>query len=277
MADARQFAKLDLGYFDNPKTADFIDDHPHVLLLHLRAILYSRQHLTNGKFPVRLVARMASASYCGSQCDSECDYCRAVDAGLLERDNARTGVVHDYLLHQQSATDVERLSNAGKKGAAARWSSDSDADRNADRTPERNPKANAEREEREERENNVAGGEEFDLFWATYPRKIAKGQAVKAWRAAIKKANAATILAGLKAALPKWAQTDPKFIPHAATWLNGERWADETAVTADPDEALVAAIPTVEQLVEARDWGPTCDECERQGGGHFRGCSKAAS
>jgi hypothetical protein len=149
----RQFAKLDLGYFDNPKVADFVEDHPHVPLLHLRAILYCRQHLTDGRFPVRLVARMASASYCGSHCDSECDYCRAVEAGLLTRVDGKTGEVHDYLEHQQSSEDVARLSNAGKKGAAARWKSGSDADRNADGIPDGNAEANAEREEREERES----------------------------------------------------------------------------------------------------------------------------
>jgi hypothetical protein len=30
-------------------------------------------------------------------------------------------------------------------------------------------------------------------------------------------------LEGLNANLP----ADPQFIPHASTWLNGERWADE--------------------------------------------------
>ena len=93
MADARLFAKLDLGYFDNPKIADFIEDHPHAIFLHLRAILYCRQHLTDGHFPVRLVCRMASATYCGSECESECDYCRAVAAGLFERVDAKTGNV----------------------------------------------------------------------------------------------------------------------------------------------------------------------------------------
>ena len=151
MADARMFAKLDLGYFDNPKVAPFLDEHPYVPIMHLRATLYSRQHLTDGKFPIRLVARMASATYCGSQCESECDYCRAVDAGLFERIDERAGMVHDYLEHQQSTLDITRLSNAGKKGAAVRWGGTSDAKGNADGiadgngTP--NAKANAERGE----------------------------------------------------------------------------------------------------------------------------------
>lgn len=153
MADARLFAKLDLGYFDNPKVADFIEDHPQVIFLHLRAILYCRQHLTNGRFPVRLVCRMVSATYCGSECGQECDYCRAVDAGLLDRIDPRNGYVHDYLKHQDSAEDVQRRSRAGKKGAAARWS-ESDANRNADRTTDGNAEANAEERRGEESEES---------------------------------------------------------------------------------------------------------------------------
>lgn len=155
MADARQFAKLDLGYFDNPKVAPFLDEHPYVPILHMRATLYSRQHLTDGKFPIRLVARMVSASYCGSQCASECDYCRAADAGLFERIDERIGQVHDYLEHQQSAEDITRLSNAGKKGAAARWSGTSHTDRTANGNGTPNAKAYAERGE-ERREESSA-------------------------------------------------------------------------------------------------------------------------
>ena len=32
---------------------------------------------------------------------------------------------------------------------------------------------------------------------------------------------------GLAAQLPGWALREIQFTPHAATWLNGERWTDE--------------------------------------------------
>lgn len=153
MADARLFAKLDLGYFDNPKIADFIEDHPHAIFLHLRAILYCRQHLTDGHFPVRIVCRMASATYCGSECESECDYCRATAAGLFERVDAKTGNVHDYLDHQDSAEQVQNRSRAGRKGAHSRWSEARDADRNADRNADTNAE---ERRGEESKEKTLA-------------------------------------------------------------------------------------------------------------------------
>ena len=135
MADLRNFAKIDLGYFENPKTGSFLEDDPRVLILHLRAILYCRAHLTDGTFPIRQVVRLACASYCGSQCEGECDVCKATQCGLLRRVDSRTALVHDYLEHQDSAEQAERRTAAGRKAAEARWSTD--ANRNADGNAEK--------------------------------------------------------------------------------------------------------------------------------------------
>lgn len=143
MADPRFFAKLDVGYFDNPKVVDFIEDQPRVLILHLRAIVYCRQHLTNGRFPIRSVVRLACASHCGSHCESQCDFCAAVDAGLIVRIDERTAEVHDYLKHQDSAERVAARKAAGQAGAASRWGGSGDANRNAKRNANRNAKRNA--------------------------------------------------------------------------------------------------------------------------------------
>lgn len=66
----------------------------------------------------------------------------------------------------------------------------------------------------------------FADFWTAYPRKENKGAARRAWSAAIKKVAAEQIISAVKRA--KW-NADQKFIPHPASWLNGERWADEVA------------------------------------------------
>jgi hypothetical protein len=67
----------------------------------------------------------------------------------------------------------------------------------------------------------------FDRFWSIYPRKIGKGGAIKAWRAAVKKIDPAVIIEGLELHLPDLAEKQKQYIPHPATWLNEERWADE--------------------------------------------------
>lgn len=68
---------------------------------------------------------------------------------------------------------------------------------------------------------------DFDLFWSKYPRKVGKGQALKAWRAAVKKCDAKVIIEGLDLHLDDLTAKSVEYQPHPATWLNGERWADE--------------------------------------------------
>lgn len=65
----------------------------------------------------------------------------------------------------------------------------------------------------------------FADFWEIYPRRVARGAALKAWKTATKKTDPDTIITA--ASLFSAGSTDPKFIPHPATWLNAERWADE--------------------------------------------------
>ena len=69
----------------------------------------------------------------------------------------------------------------------------------------------------------------FDDFWTTYPKKVGKGQARKAYTTALKKVDAGTLMEKLElfTSHHEQAGTDKKFIPNASTWLNGERWDDE--------------------------------------------------
>jgi hypothetical protein len=69
------------------------------------------------------------------------------------------------------------------------------------------------------------------LFWDIWPRKVGKGQARSAWRAAVKKTDPGDIIAAAEAYADNVRDfgTETRFIPHASTWLNGERWADALA------------------------------------------------
>lgn len=78
----------------------------------------------------------------------------------------------------------------------------------------------------------------WEAFWAACPRKRAKAAALRAYKAAIKKAAPATILAGLERHKPYWARrADPRFTPHPASWLNGECWNDDLSDT--PTEGVL--------------------------------------
>jgi hypothetical protein len=72
-----------------------------------------------------------------------------------------------------------------------------------------------------ETEKNIV---HFEEFWSSYPRRQARRNAEAAYRSALKRASHGEILQGLKGYA---FSPDPKFIPLAATWLNGDRWRDE--------------------------------------------------
>ena len=79
--------------------------------------------------------------------------------------------------------------------------------------------------------NNRAGSRradalrDFDSFWQVYPRRTARGAAEKAWVKV--SADPETVIAAANTFATRSASTDPKFIPHPATWLNQRRWEDD--------------------------------------------------
>lgn len=77
-------------------------------------------------------------------------------------------------------------------------------------------------------EKESAPDEKFDVFWKKYPRHIAKKNALKAWqKLKVDDALFEKIMHALEKALVTLQWKNPQYIPHPATWLNGERWEDE--------------------------------------------------
>ena len=68
----------------------------------------------------------------------------------------------------------------------------------------------------------------FEMFWAAYPRKVCKKAAEAAWRKISPNAELATQIVSAVYA-QRLDDRDRQYIPHPATWLNGERWTDEVA------------------------------------------------
>ena len=73
---------------------------------------------------------------------------------------------------------------------------------------------------------SVLSSEEFQVFWDNYPRKEAKMVAQKAFVKAVQKVTLQAMIDAIRqqSKSDQWAKG---FIPHAATWLNQERWTDE--------------------------------------------------
>lgn len=65
---------------------------------------------------------------------------------------------------------------------------------------------------------------EFEEFWNAYPRKEGKKRALSAYKG-LSKTNRQAALADIQAG--RFNGKEKQFIPHAATYLNGERWRDQ--------------------------------------------------
>ena len=82
---------------------------------------------------------------------------------------------------------------------------------------------------KQETKNKDISNDRFDEFYKVYPKKVAKEQAIKAWRK-IKPNDELfdKIIKSIKS--QGLADRDKQFVPNPATWLNGKRWEDEVAV-----------------------------------------------
>lgn len=105
----------------------------------------------------------------------------------------------------------------------------------------------------------------FEEWWAAYPHKVGKGQARLAYARARKKAAANVLLEGVG----KYTRSKPPDIAYCnpATWLNGERWLDQSGSQVPMDsiskrEAQVRAMVRgyVERKFWLPLWGPKPDE-----------------
>lgn len=85
----------------------------------------------------------------------------------------------------------------------------------------------------------------FDAFWSEYPRKDGKAAAVKAWPKACKKLDPPRLVAAAKYWSGLWQRAgfEKGFIPHASTWLNGERWNDEPPTPRAPAKTNGHHVP----------------------------------
>ncbi|WP_044027243.1 helix-turn-helix domain-containing protein [Corynebacterium glutamicum] len=80
----------------------------------------------------------------------------------------------------------------------------------------------------------------FEEFWNTYPRRVGKRTAFKAWERAIKRAGEEEILFGAQALARDPNLPQEQFIPHPTTWLNRDGWEDAQMPSAEPDSMSAA-------------------------------------
>jgi uncharacterized protein YdaU (DUF1376 family) len=95
------------------------------------------------------------------------------------------------------------------------------------------------------------GDDCFNDFWSDYPRKVSKAQALKQW-SKMNKADRDAAITGLKEQAAVWIKdkTEERFIPHAATWLNGRRFEDFNQAPDKPKEMTVEERQNHEKLCQ---------------------------
>lgn len=67
----------------------------------------------------------------------------------------------------------------------------------------------------------------FEEFYAAYPRRAARGDAVKAFCAALAKVTPDVLIAGAKRYAVEVQGTETKYVKYPATWLNAQCWTDQ--------------------------------------------------
>jgi hypothetical protein len=111
-------------------------------------------------------------------------------------------------------------------------------------------------------------------FWDVYPRKVSKGAARKAWPKALKKVqgDAGLIIDAaqrFKVATDRRIREEPtrdgrtamEFVPHPSTWLNQERWSDQTEAERVGRERLHPPRKEDECPIHAGQWKDDCRGC----------------
>jgi hypothetical protein len=66
--------------------------------------------------------------------------------------------------------------------------------------------------------------DDFDMFWMTYPKKVGKEAARKAWAKANPNLTIVLNTLSWQKESNQWFVNNGKFIPNPATWINKHRW-----------------------------------------------------
>lgn len=168
--------------------------------------------------------------------------------------------IHNWADYQEKSLS-EKRADAGRKGGVASTGShqndttDASFEQQTTSKPQANGQANAEQDDKQESrpdptriDNQQTPSAEpmkcattkvdsvgkpkyppqFEDWWRIYPRKAGKGDALKAWRSAVKDIPTDELVEQTEA----WAQatercgTEERFLPFPATWLRASRWDD---------------------------------------------------
>ncbi|MCW5118604.1 replication protein [Burkholderia cenocepacia] len=145
------------------------------------------------------------------------------------------------LPNQQPLPEEQRLPD--RQPGVAESATEGVAESATKQLPNRQPQKKGKKRKTTPKEISHSLRERFEQFWAVYPRKRSHDAALKAFA----KRNPdeqlfAAIMAGVARATTSGQWSDPKFIPHASTWLNAAGWLDDVQTAySDAELAVIDA------------------------------------
>lgn len=241
------FARLALDYFDHPKIAAL---SPEAIVAHLQMVVYARKYGTNGEIPMAIAMRFASQALDELASNDP-------DNPSIIRNSDGTVTIHGYADMQETAEQVQARRQAralaGRKGAESRWQSDGTSDGKRHGTSygkshgKRDGKTMAETETETETDIRAsqASASVPDLFpdwWAIWGKKKAKGDAAKAYKAAVpKKISHDDLMAKTRTYWEHVKRTgiELTYVPYPASWLRAEQWDDDLAADTPQQQGAV--------------------------------------
>lgn len=152
-----------------------------------------------------------------------------------KRIDAELEKAEDVISKRRAAGKAGAIARYGKGKASAIANAKASAIANAKRSPKQTDQQTDSQSQSQSQSPSSPSKEgsekdissEFARWYAAYPRKEGKGRALKAYKAALKKVDADTLLEAAQDAAARWEKRERRYIPMPASWLNDERWLDE--------------------------------------------------
>ena len=93
--------------------------------------------------------------------------------------------------------------------------------------------------ESESRERAETAGADFALFWSSYPRKVGKARAYKAFEKITEPVSVLLEALEKQKCWEQWKREDGRYIPNPERWLNNHCWEDELPISSVKRDGVI--------------------------------------
>ena len=206
------WVRLDDGFPNHPKIIGLSDG---AFRLYITALCYSNAYLTDGIIPQKTVKKLSNFRHISA----------LVEANLWEICGDDIKILgYDEYQFTKEKVETERKKAAERKARSRMSRVTEGVTPDEVLLPHPIPSHTHPIPNKDITTQNPSDSD-FNLFWAIYPRKEAKGAARTAFQKAAKKVSVQDIIEGAKR-FASDPNRQPEFTAHASTWLNQERWTD---------------------------------------------------